>query len=244
MPLFLLLLTLAAPDTSWMQADTTYHDGSLVIRNYTRIGVTIASWPGPFGFIYSSENPPEVGTIGARGGYRYLINASFFDGMRAHATHAGWLFLRGDTVAPLRKDRQLTRVVRYDMETGTVCFCPLAGFQSAGDSSSVEFQTGPEVIEQDTVTEAEIAGSVNGLGSYTRTLLAVTNGSVKYFITVRKRYRLNDLARVLLSLDVFRGTILDAVDLDGGPSVALWSRDHPELNYNVGDHLPLLLGIR
>lgn len=244
MPLFFLLLALAAPDTSWMRADTTYHDGSLAIRNYARLGMTVASWPGRFNFIYSSENPAEVDTIGARGGYRYLINASFFDGMRAHATHAGWLFLRGDTVAPLRDDRQLTRVVQYNVETGIVRFCPLAGFQSAGDSSSVEFQTGPEVVEQDTVTEAEIAGSINGLGSYTRTLLAVTNGTVKHFITVRKHYRLNDLARVLLSLDVFRGTTLNAVDLDGGPSVALWSRDHPELNYNTSDHLPLLLGIR
>ena len=55
---------------------------------------------------------------------------------------------------------------------------------------------------------------------------------------------LDELGHYLTSLAVFANKRLDVVNLDGGPSVALYVEKYPELNYNAEARLPILLGVK
>jgi len=118
------------------------------------------------------------------------------------------------------------------------------GFKPNNDNHSIEFQTGPLIIDSNKAALALIQHSVNGSGRYKRTLLAITDNSMLFLITVRNRVSLDSLAGYLLSLPIFASHRLDVVNLDGGSSVALFVQDHSELNYNESAHLPMLIGVK
>jgi hypothetical protein len=248
-PAILLSAALALP--AWAQLrvskivpDTTLHDGDVNVFTYTSLGMTVVSVPKTFEYVYISEDPESVRVIGERRGYRYLVNASFFDGDRLHATHAGWLRIGGRVLAPLKRDRQLTHVVRYEAGVRKVRYTPYGEFSPPADTSALEFQTGPMIIENGRVAAKYIRESINGLGAYPRTLLATIDRRRVFLIVVRRPVALDTLAGSLLRLSLFRKGRFDVVNLDGGSSVALYSSAHPRLCYNDGARLPLLLGIR
>jgi len=173
-----------------------------------------------------------------------MINASFFDGDRLDAGHAGWLRTLGTTYAPVRADRQLTHIVRYDSRSGVTDVLPWKDFKPSDSQHTIEFQTGPLIIRHNEVASDLIANSINGPGKYTRTLIAVGGKNELWFITVRKPVSLDSIARVLLRLSLFKGKRIDVVNLDGGPSVAFFAKAFPQLNYNTNDRLPLVIGVK
>jgi hypothetical protein len=232
------------PRVSRILPDTTLHDGKVNVFTYTTLGMTIVSVPKTFEYVYMPEDPDSVRVVGARRGYRYLVNASFFDGDRLHATHAGWLRIGGRILAPLKKDRQLTHVVRYEAGSGKVRYIPYQEFSPSADTNALEFQTGPMIIENGRVAAKYIRESINGLGAYPRTLIATVDRRRVFLIVVRRPVALDTLAGSLLRLSLFRKGRIDVVNLDGGASVALYSSAHPGLCYNDAARLPLLLGIR
>ena len=224
--------------------DSTLVDGRERVFVFRELSMTILSIHGGFDFLFTPKNVSPVSAVARRGKYRFMINASFFDNERLNAGHAGWLRILGKTYAPLRHDNQLTHILRYDTTSGKVSIVSWQNFLPHNDNHSIEFQTGPLIVDNDSVAHALIAGSVNGLGKYTRTLLAVCDEREMFFITVRKPIALDELARYLLSLSIFQKRRLEVLNLDGGPSVAFFSRAFSRLNYNVNDRLPLLLGVR
>jgi hypothetical protein len=67
---------------------------------------------------------------------------------------------------------------------------------------------------------------------------------MKFFITVRKPEPLDKLGEELLKLSIFEGKALSVINLDGGPSVALDSQAHPQMNHNQDAVLPILFALR
>ena len=135
-------------------------------------------------------------------------------------------------------------MVRVDARSKRVKFTRKDEFVPDTALSTVEFQTGPLVIENGKPSMAFIEGSINGLAKQRRTLLATLDTTQLFLVIVREMISLDELARMLPTLSVFKGKRLDVVNLDGGSSTALYSRNFPRLNFNVNDRLPLLIGVR
>ncbi|MCK5903203.1 MAG: phosphodiester glycosidase family protein [Cocleimonas sp.] len=209
-------------------------------KNIEDDGLIIAEFKGTFEYLYFPKNPPSLNKIAKKYGYQYILNASFFEGWRGKAQHAGWLKIRGQTYASIKKDRQLTHVAVLDQK-GQLTFFDYRSFKSSDNKNTIEFQTGPLILDKNQVTNQYINGSFNGKGRYRRTLLGVTENGNKYFIIATLPTTLNDLANKLLKKPIFQDHKLSVINLDGGPSVALYSRDNPEMNFNTRSKLPLLL---
>ena len=225
-------------------ADTTYADGLNKIYVYKELDLTILSVHHGFEYLFVPKDVGSFETVARKKDFRFMINASFFDGERLDAQHAGWLRILGTSYAPVRHDRQLTHIVRFDTLTGKTDFASWKEFRPTQNDHTIEFQTGPLVVRQNLVTSTFIANSINGTGRYTRTLIAVSDRNELWFITVRKPVSLDSLGWFLLSLSVFQKKHIDVVNLDGGPSVAFYARAFPIFDYNTDDHLPLLLGVK
>jgi hypothetical protein len=224
--------------------DTTFVDGQYRVYLFRQFDMTILTVPNGFNYLFTPKAVPSLLSVAQAGQHRFMINGSFFDGTRLDAQHSGWLHILGQSFGSVWDNRQLTHIVRFDKNSGTMEFIASKAFKPSQDDRSIEFQTGPLVIENNEVALPLISHSINGSGRYTRTLIAVCNRNEIMFITVRKPVSLDVLARFLLTLSIFDQKRLNVVNLDGGPSVAFYARAFPKLNYNVDDHLPLLLGIQ
>lgn len=220
----------------------TLMDNDIIVHNSSAFGLTIIGFSKNFELIYAPSDPLSLEDAGQEHAFRYIINGSYFEGNRVHA---GWLSIYETQHTPLKPDRQLSHMAVLDTSLAYLDFPDLELWDtSMTNQKAIEFQTGPLVIYENTVDASSIQTSINGTGAHLRTLLATTReDGMIYFIISRQPCRLDELGEYLLSLDVFSGKTLDVMNLDGGSSTALYSRDHPELNFNVNRPLPVLLGI-
>jgi exopolysaccharide biosynthesis protein len=222
--------------------DTSFYAGSVFVMARTSPRMIVVRVPDTLVFLYDPRNVATVDSIARRENLRCAINGSFFSGIRGNASHAGLLALYGLSVSPALVDRQLTHVVRIHSAAHAIEFFPAKSFADSLDPRTVEFQTGPMVIEGGNVREDLIRSSINGMTKHTRTLIAALDHKDLYFVTVTEPVALDSLASSLLRISAFRGRRLDVVNLDGGSSVALYLKDAPGWNYNAGDRLPVLIG--
>ena len=221
--------------------DEVLRDQDVTLFYYHIFDMTILSLPGSFDFLYSPEDTLSVANAARRNNYRFVVNGSYFHPDR---THAGFLSIDGRLYSEAMSDIQLTHVVTCDRNDGSIEFLPAGHFTPQPREGLVEFQTGPLVIGNDSLCSAAITRSINGQGSYRRTLLAAIDMKHLYLIVVRSPVSLGKLGEFLLRTTVFSGGRLDVVNLDGGSSVALWSRNFSSINFNANARLPILLGVR
>jgi len=205
--------------------------------------MSIIAFRGNFEVVYKPSQTLSIHEVGQSFRYRYLVNGSFFEWS---GEHAGWLSIAGNNLMRLKPDRQLTHIAILNTTTGEMDFkLAVIWGPSMSDNANIEFQTGPLVIRANVLDLPFIHLSINGLRSHQRTLLAYTEEDMmKFFITVRKPERLDKLGEYLLMLSIFEGKTLSVINLDGGPSVALDTRAHPEMNHNEDAVLPILLALR
>ena len=229
---------------SVVEPDSQFKDGANDIYCFKKHRMTVVSVGRSLEFMFVARNAAPVDSIALRSQFRFAINGSFFDGNNLDAGHAGWLRTFGVTSASIRNEAQLSHVVRIDTSSGTTTFIDYTRFDSSASKSTIEFQTGPLVVDNNRVAEKYINASINGLGKYRRSLLATVNGTDLYFISVQEYVSLDDLGECLLSLSIFSGRRLSVVNLDGGSSVALYVKNFPSLSYNEHARLPILLGIK
>jgi len=230
-------------DSAEQRLGKTMLDGETVVYNSDLYDITIVGFKDNFEIIYEPQKRPTLKQAGQKQGYRYLINGSYFEGSRVHA---GWLSIFGNQHTPIKDDRQLGYIAVLDTSIGYIDFPGLDLWDSTmTNGSSIEFQTGPLVVYANTVDTLSINASINGTSSHLRTFLAYTEeDGMKYLIISRQRGPLAHMGEHLLSLPLFEGKTLSVMNLDGGSSTALYSREHPALNYNVNRPLPILLGIK
>lgn len=220
-----------------------FKDDEIEVYTDRKYGIVIISFSNTFDVIYHPTKVLPLKDLAQHFEYRYVMNGSFFEGDRLNAKHAGWLSILGMNHSLIKEDPQLSHVVRYNPSSGAIAFLPLEEFDPVRSDNYIEFQTGPLVLHNNRLAEKSIQESINGLGEYKRALLAYTDDQQKYFIITKEVVALDDLGEYLLTLPIFSDKILNVINLDGGPSVALYSKDFPELNYNEEDRLPILLTI-
>ncbi|MBC8192535.1 MAG: phosphodiester glycosidase family protein [Candidatus Marinimicrobia bacterium] len=218
-------------------------DKGVVVYNSDPYDITIVGFTGNFEILYEPETPLTLKQAGEKHEYRYMINGSYFHASREHA---GWLSLFGTQHASLLDDKQLSHMAVFDPALGYIDFPSLDLWDTTMTSkATVEFQTGPLVVEANTIDTLSINGAINGKSAHLRTLLAYTEeDDMRYFIIARRIGSLEKMGEHLLSLPLFKGKALWVVNLDGGSSTALYSRDYPELNFNINRPLPILLGLK
>ncbi|MDM8560034.1 phosphodiester glycosidase family protein [Candidatus Parabeggiatoa sp. HSG14] len=210
---------------------------------YDEDGVVIIEFDNKFEYLYFPTRPPTVSDVGKLYGYKYIINGSFFDGWRGNSKHAGWLKIFGQIHSQIKKDKQLTHIVIVNAN-GKLEFVDYHDFIASEKSQqTIEFQTGPLILYKNKVTMRYINSSINGNGKYSRSLIGFTSDGKKYFIVTKVPFSLSELANILLKNSVFQGKELSVMNLDGGPSVALYVKDNPTLSINVNGKLPLLLAV-
>lgn len=243
--LFLLnLINNSLIQKNYINPDQFLKDNQHQISIYGKYSMTIISIADTFDFVFIPKNAKSIKSVAKKSNYKIMINGSFFSGTRLAARHAGWLRLFGITYSPLGQDRQVSHVFRYNLDENKAELIPYQKFSPTGDNRSIEFQTGPLVVDSNRVAQRYIEESINGLSKHTRTLLAITDQQHFHFITVRERVSLDELGNYLTSLAIFATKRLDVVNLDGGPSVALYVEKYPKLNYNADARLPILLGAK
>ncbi|MGE5681711.1 MAG: phosphodiester glycosidase family protein [Bacillota bacterium] len=230
--------------TKGIVPDEIITDGNITVSNYLKdYRLKIISIPDTVYYLYVPLNANTVKVTGEEGNWRYLINSSFFSGPRNNAKHAGWLRINGKTYEQILVDRQLTHVVSINKSFDRINFCDYKEFVSDIDNNYLEFQTGPLVIENNKLAEDYINSSINGLRTAPRTLLASLDNRQMFFVICESYTDLIRLGNYLLKLSVFMGKKLDVVNLDGGPSTALYCRHYSRINYNTDAALPFLLGV-
>jgi hypothetical protein len=218
-------------------------DNDIQAYTFNTLDIRIIAFRSNFEIVYEPVQRLSIHQVGQSFKYRYLVNGSFFEWS---GKHAGWLSITGNRLMPLKQDRQLTHIAVLHTTTSEMDF-ELAKFwePSMSDEANIEFQTGPLVIQRNVLDMPSIRQSINGLRSHQRTLLAYTEEDrMKFFITVQKPTPLDRLGEDLLRLSIFERKTLSVINLDGGPSVALDSQAHPELNHNQGAVLPILFALR
>lgn len=240
----LVMQSIRAEAQTIAQPDSQFKDGANDVYCIKKYRMTIVSVGRSLEFVFVPKNAPPIDSIALRSRFRFVINGSYFDGNNLEAGHAGWLKLFGVTIASIRDEAQLSHIVRIDTSSHSTTFIDYTRFDSTASRSTIEFQTGPLVVDNNRVAEKYINASINGLGKYRRSLLATLNGFDLYFISVQEYVSLDDLGAYLLSLSIFSGKRLSVINLDGGSSVALYAKNFPSLSYNGHARLPILLGIK
>ena len=226
-----------------MEPTLKFVDDDIHAYMFDTYGMSIIAFRSNFEIVYKPSQSLSLYQIRQRFSYRYLVNGSFFEWS---GVHTGWLSIAGDNLMRWKHDRQLTHLAILNTITGKMSFRSAESWEpSMSDKAHLEFQTGPLVIRANELDLASIRQSINGLRSHRRTLLAYTEeDGMKFFITVREPERLDKLGESLLRLSTFEGKTLFALNLDGGPSVALDSQAHPEMNYNENAVLPILFALQ
>lgn len=204
-------------------------------------GLTVVLFKQPIDFYIQSQVTQTLAEASNIHKYKAAINGSYFT---PTYEHAGLLYQNNTTTVPLaRLDTQLSAVVL--LADTSVQIIPMDEFTSEMlASTTVAFQTGPLVIFKNTIATSSINNSLNGNGEYTRTLLGRTESNQAFFVIVSTRKTLTEIAEKLLTLKLFANNAISVVNLDGGPSTALFVRERPELNFRETKYLPIILGIR
>lgn len=226
-----------------MEPTSEILDNDIHAYTFDVYGVSVIAFRSNFEIVYEPQPKLSVREIGRRFKYRYLINGSFFEWT---GKHAGWLSISGNKLMRFKRDRQLTHIAILNTPTSAMTFQPAELWESSmSDATNIEFQTGPLIIRNNALDTSSISQSINGLSQHQRTLLGYTEeDKLKFFITVRKSERLDQLGDYLLKLSIFEGKTLSIINLDGGPSVALAAPAHPEINHNEQAVLPILFALR
>lgn len=237
------MLGFAASKSNSMEPTLKIVDVDIYVYTFDTYNISIVAFRTIFEIVYEPSQTLSIHQVGQNFKYRYLVNGSFFEWS---GKHAGWLSISGNKHMPWKHDRQLTHIAILNTTTGEMVFKSAELWEpSMSDKANIEFQTGPLVIQGNVLDMPSIRQSINGQRSHQRTLLGYTKeDKMKFFITVRKPERLDKLGEYLLKLSIFEAKTLSVINLDGGPSVALHTQAHPEMNHNGGAILPILFALR
>ena len=105
------------------------------------------------------------------------------------------------------------------------------------------FQTGPLVIQDNKISSEYINSSLNGQGSYIRTLIGYTE-TEKFVVITTRFYKLEDVANEILNLEIFKEKKVNLMNLYGGPSTAIYSKDYSAINFNETKKLRLVIRVK
>lgn len=204
-------------------------------------GLTVVVSKQPIDLFVQNPVTQTLAEVSEAQKYRVAINGSYFT---PTYEHAGLLYLNQETVVPLaRRDEQLSAIV--SLLDQSLQITPALEFNTSTlPSTTFAFQTGPQLIAENRLVSTAIDNSLNGHGEYQRTLLGFTQSGQTFLAIITTRKTLTEIANKLLSLKLFNNDTISVVNLDGGPSTALYAPEKPELEFRATKYLPIVIGIR
>lgn len=222
----------------------TIQEGKLTIYNVTKYNTIVVKIPEITSYIYQHKLEQTIEEMASDSNYSLLVNSSFFDYdfPSRSFSHAGYLKIHNQVLAPMIHDNQITRLLAYDSKNKVVSYFDTLDLDKTRDFDLV-VQTGPQIVDKSTICSAFIDASVNGNRTTFRTAFGSVNGKEFYIIVACQGFTLKDLGSMLLRSGIFTD-VLDVIDFDSGPSTALYIRNHPEVCFNSKSALPMLLGVR
>lgn len=195
---------------------------------------------------YSPNYPKSLKEQAEEKDYKFAVNFNYFKGNYLKATPAGLFQLNGTKLSEIVNDNQLTHVFVYDNQKNIIKFENVTNFISSSYSESKYslIQTGPLIIENNKIDTDSIDSSLNGNGKFLRNIFGYTDDGNFFIIITRRTYNLETLSETVLGLNEFKDKVINAINLDGGPSTAIYSKEFPEYNFQDDYRLPLILGVK
>lgn len=232
------------PDKS-LKPDETIKDGNITVYNYKLADVTIVTVPDTLDFIFEPKDVKPFEETAKENNFRYMINSTYFAGSNINATHCGRLKIYEKVIAPdIMYDKQLKYIATFNRKEHKIEYAYFEKHKMSDDPNTLEFQTGPLVIENNTLADTAIKSSINWARKTKRTLIASLDNKEIFLVIVRDNVDMIELGRFLLKLSVFKNGKLDVMNLDGGSSTALYSKNNPKLGYRLSSRLPFSIGIK
>ena len=206
----------------------------------------LAIFKKAFTLSFTAENAQSLKEQSYLDEYSLAVNGTYFRGSYVESEHSGLLQILGKKYWDLIPDKQLTNVVIYDESADVLKVIPTSDFND-GDYSAGKytlFQTGPLMIEDNVVQTQTIADSLNGEGRFLRTVLGFTDAGEKFVLITRVNSTLTELANNILKFPVFQGKKVTVINLDGGTSTSMYSKELDQFNYRENSRLPMVIGVK
>lgn len=210
--------------------------------------LNIAIFTKPIQVYFTATDATSLQSQGALENLSLATNGTYYMDTPLNATHSGLLQIKGEVISKLALDpaKQVTRVVVFNEENNEVSIESAKDFpveDYEGEEYTL-FQTGPLLIENGEIMSSEIQASANGNTKAMRTLLGIMDNGERFLAVTRLEFTLEDLAKNLLELDIFQGKNITVVNLDGGSSTAMYSRDLDNFNWRKTTRLPSVIGVK
>lgn len=154
-------------------------------------------------------------------------------------SHAGLLEINGEIIVrEALNDKQVTGLVlihenRISIEKVEEIY---------NVNAPTVFQTGPIIILGNEVQNDAINLAPNGSGEFIRSFIGTTSDNEIIIGVSTKFITLNDLAESLLKNEYLKQKEIDVINLDGGSSTVLYSKENPKFQINTFKKIPFILG--
>jgi len=205
----------------------------------------LAIFRKPFTLTFAPANAQTLKEQSFLADYNLAVNGTYYRGSFVESEHAGLLQIKGEKLWDLVPDKQLTHIVAYDETQDSLEFIPTEDFNEERyeNKDYTLFQTGPLIIDANEVQVELINNSLNGDTRSLRTVFGVTDTGDKFILITRVNYTLTKLAQDIVGFPIFAGKHITVINLDGGNSTAMYSKELDQFNYRESSRLPVVIGV-
>lgn len=172
-----------------------------------------------------------------------LINGSYHDGAYDQPTMVGLLELGNRILSPFKpKDLQLSRVLAIDPAGRIASIRALSDEVGPNRTpTSARLQSGPAILVDGRLVGDEIAASLNGNDAYKRTAIGRTDNGETVIVISKTPRKLLELGALVLRMNDYRKRKLTLINLDGGPSTAIYSEAIRGMSYGADKVTPIVI---
>lgn len=205
--------------------------------------IYVIKFKDPIKIAYDTVGETSFRKNAEKNNFKLAINGGYF---LDDLSHAGLLAFDGKIIESIaRADSQVSHIVVFNSKTNSMDILLAKDFNldTALDKNNLSFQTGPLVIQSNSIQNQFIENSLNGSGKYRRSLLGFTDNGDKFFVATRRTVDLKTLAQKILEFPEFQNVKITVVNLDGGTSVALYSKDNEDFTFGTARELPIIIGV-
>ena len=206
----------------------------------SQLEMTIAPCGNTFDVVFNPKPSLSLKEVADKGGYRYIINGSYYNRLRGKCIPAGWFNYNGKILGKFSRGKVFTDIVQYNLSTKEFQIIPQNFFNHKKRYGVIEFQTGPLIISNSKMVKSSTMNTRIHNGQYTRTFLAVKDKIKAYFITIRTPVSLDDAVEELMKSDLVKKGNVSIICIESGEAVAFYAADKAEYNFNQEDVLPIL----
>ncbi len=212
------------------------------------INYNLAIFHKPFEVRYTQKDAQNLKEQSLINNYSLAVNGSYYRGSIVNAEHAGLLQIKGNKLFGIvtDPDAQLTQVVVYDQKLDVLSFMPVKDFplEQYKTADYTLFQTGPLLIDQNKIQLDEINASANGKNRALRTVLGYTETGDKLLMITKVPYKLEDLVNEILKHPALKDHRINVINLDGGSSTAMYSKELSQFQFSDSKRLPVVIGVK